>query len=214
MSIPQPPYGSVAGDIYDALGPLAFADEMIGWHLLHFAQAQGLMWQDIEDLARDSDTHKGWGKTLDLALSPEDYLPWLAQFNGVSLAVSGALTLAEKRQRIADADGFKRGTRLSIFTVVQPFLTGDKSVIIRERYRGDDPLVDHAYRLQVTTYTSETADPAAVLRAIISQKPAGIVLEYRVRSGEDWQEIFDDKPTWQDVKDDFATWNDVFLATP
>ena len=58
---------------------------------------------------------------------------------------------------------------------------------------------DAAYYVKVRTYASDTPDPAATLRALISQKPGGLVLDYAAITGQ----------TYGDVKARYATYADV-----
>lgn len=61
------------------------------------------------------------------------------------------------------------------------------NVVFRER-DGDkiaEPIA-YAYRLSVSTYASQTPNPTATLAALLAQKPAGIVLDYHVSTGQDY----------------------------
>lgn len=57
----------------------------------------------------------GWSQALDIDRCPEFALPWLAQFVGVRSESFGELTLAQKKDKIINRSGFKRGT-LDILT--------------------------------------------------------------------------------------------------
>jgi hypothetical protein len=52
----------------------------------------------------------GWSQALDIDRCPEFALPWLAQFVGVSSESFGELNLAQKKDKIINRSGFKRGT--------------------------------------------------------------------------------------------------------
>lgn len=120
-----------------------------------------VMFQEVEDLASDGPLGQpGWSSLLDLNRVPDKALPWLAQFIGVS--IPGGLTPADQRIRIQNTDGWKRGTPAAIAGAPLPYLTGTKTVILRERDPAASPN-DPAYGLTVITRTSET--PAADLPA-------------------------------------------------
>jgi hypothetical protein len=52
----------------------------------------------------------GWSQALDIDRCPEFALPWLAQFVGVSSESFGELNFAQKKDKITNRSGFKRGT--------------------------------------------------------------------------------------------------------
>ena len=52
----------------------------------------------------------GWSQALDIDRCPEFALPWLAQFVGVRSESFSELTLAQKKDKIVNRSGFKRGT--------------------------------------------------------------------------------------------------------
>ena len=52
----------------------------------------------------------GWSQALDIDRCPEFALPWLAQFVGVTSESFGELNLAQKKDKIINRSGFKRGT--------------------------------------------------------------------------------------------------------
>jgi hypothetical protein len=50
--------------------------------------------------------------------------------------------------------------------------------------------------------------------ALMSQKPAGIVLRYYVLAGQSWQQVKDSGKTWAQVKAAYTTWDSVRNSTP
>jgi len=210
FGIPPAPPGDLTPDTYAArlyasLAPLAEYDPSTSWSLLILCNAIGIPFQLVEEWVRDTPEGPGWSLLLDLDRCPDEALPWLAQFVGVRLLPDS--TPDDQRHRIASTDGFRRGTPAAMRGAAQATLTGGRSVVFRERY--GDP-----YVLDVLTYTSQTPDPAATERALISQKPGGIVLTYRTADGQDWQSVKDRFATWADVKATYATWADVRDDTP
>jgi hypothetical protein len=196
---PPPELASFAALLYDALAPLATLDGQADWHLAHYCGAHGAMFQPVADVARDTPAGPGWSAVLDLDRCPDAWLPWLAQFVGVTV-VAGS-TPAEMRTRIASTDGFNRGTPEAIRAAAQATLTGNQTVTFRER---DSSAADPPYTLEVLTLTGETPDPAATRAAIVAQKPGGILLNYRTVAGQDWQAV--QAKTWRAVKTTTASW--------
>jgi len=172
---------SFAERLYVSLAPLAQQDASYGWSLLILCNAIGLMFQDVEDLVRDSPDGPGYSELLDLDRCPSWALPWLGQLVGVRL-LPGASD-AENRARIASTDGWKRGTPAALEAAIKATLTGSQSVVIRER---DPAGADPPYTLTVRTLVAETPDSAATLSAALSQKPAGLVLNYTTVTGQDY----------------------------
>jgi hypothetical protein len=204
--------GSVAERVYAEVEPMTRHDAEQDWALLVYLG--GLLnptLQEVEDYAADTPTRPGWAGIMTVDDAPTKALPWLAQFVGVQL--EPGLSDADQRDRIRSTDGWKRGTRASIIGAAKQYLTGDKLVIIRER----DPAAcatEPAYGLTVITYASETPDSAKVLAAILAQKPAGIVLNYVVASGQDYESVFENFATYQALKNAYATYQGVATDTP
>ena len=88
-----------AARLYDALAPLATQDSSNAWALLILCNAIGLMYQDVEDLVRDSPDGPGWSSLLDLDRCPSWALDWLGQFAGVRIPFG--LTDAQRRAWVA-----------------------------------------------------------------------------------------------------------------
>jgi hypothetical protein len=181
VTTPAPALDSFAALLYDALAPLAALDGQADWHLAHYCGALGVMFQPVADVARDTPDGPGWSAVLDLERCPDAWLPWLAQFVGVT--IPGGSTPDAARAWIQSTDGFKRGTPAAMRGAVTRTLTGNHTVYFRER-EGGDP-----YLLEVVTLTKETPDPAATLAALIAAKPGGIVLQYRTITGWDYQQL-------------------------
>jgi hypothetical protein len=199
---PPPGLASFAALLYDALAPLATLDGQAEWHLAHYCGAQGAMFQPVADVARDTPAGPGWSAVLDLGRCPDAWLPWLAQFVGVTV-IAGSTPNA-MRERIASTDGFKRGTPEAIRGAAQATLTGNRTVTFRER---DANSPDPPYTLEVVTLTGETPNPAATRAAIVAQKPGGIVLNYRTVEGQDWQAV--QAKTWRQARTTYASWRNL-----
>lgn len=162
--------GSVGEHLYSQLAPLAYADEQVGWHLLIYCGALGRMRQTLHDLVTDKEDRPGWADLLDVDRCPAQYLPYLAQIVGARIPVGTPENLA--RDIVRTPSGFKRGTREAMIAAAKPYLTHTKTVRFIERTGG------HAYRFTVVTKPSETPDPAPVEKALLAQKPAGLIMTY------------------------------------
>lgn len=203
----RPTVGETAENLYSALGALTAGDEENGWHLLMFVDAlTSVMTEKIHMLAADRNGKPGWSVVFDPDECPSYALPYLGQFVGVALEPS--LTEAEQRTKITLPEGWQRGTKAALVAAVQRQLTGTRRVLLRERYP------DNAYQLSVRTMVDETPDTDAVLRAILTQKPIGIVLNYEAITGQAWDDLLASSTDWDDVESTYADWDDVRSTVP
>lgn len=197
---------SFAEGLYLSLAPLATQDASYDWALLILCNAIGVMFQELDDLERDSPDGPGWSPLLDLARCPDEALPWLAQFVGVRLLPDS--TPADQRARILATDGWNRGTPAALVASAAATLTGTQRVTLRERDGGN------AYVLRVQTLASETPNPTATENAILAQKPAGIVLVYEAMPGQDYLELESDHATYAAVRSDYASYTGALTDQP
>jgi len=154
--MPKPTLKSFSQDLYDRVQPLNFADPTYDYPIAKLAQAFGMMFQVVEDYGRDDPItgQPGWSVVMDISKCPNEALPWLGQFVGVRLPTG--LTPDQQRAYIKDAPGWDRGTVAALKAAVSPYLAGNKSVIVRERFNQANPNVDSPGYFQVTTYANET----------------------------------------------------------
>lgn len=194
---------SYAERFYAELEPLQYSEPLTGWALLYYVSAIGEMFQDVKDLAGDvvvdGEVVPGWSVVVDLDRTPNKALGWLAQFVGVTLRPG--LGDTDQRAWIRSTDGWRRGTRASMVGALRPYLSGTRTVLFRERYP------DSAYKLMVVTRWGETPDPAAALSALLTQKPAGIVLDYHTINGRDYQEVKDDNANYTAARTAYANYD-------
>lgn len=215
--MPQPVLGSFAQGLYDAIAPLAYDDKNNGWALALYCNAIGEMFQEIEDYARDSvDANgrviPGWSSIVDVNRAPSAGLAWLAQLVGVTL--DQRLSDADQRAQIRNVGGWDRGSLASIAGAPLPYLTGTKTVIIRERDPGACA-AQPAYGLTVITKTSETPNSAAVLAALLAQKPAGLVLNYVVLAGNDYTLVYNGgATTYANIFSTYTTYQGLLNGVP
>jgi hypothetical protein len=196
---------SFAQALHDKIEPMTLEDEKYNYALAKFLAAFGVMFQDIDDLVAETDDGPPWSVALDLDRIPSVGLGWLAQFIGVSL--DPRLSDADQRIRIKTTDGFNRGTPAALKGAAAGYLTGNKTVVFRERF-------PDAYSLTVVTYTSETPDSAKVLSALLDQKPAGLKLTYSVLAGQDYQSLYTNHATYSNVKTTYATYQGIVTEQP
>lgn len=196
---------SFAARLYAMLEPWGRDDEENEWALLVYCNALGTLFQTVENVVRDTPAGPGWSPLVDLGRCPDFALPWLAQFVGVR--VPPGSTALEQRAMIAQRLGWERGTPAAIVNATAATLTGERAVVLRERYGGD------AYVLMVRTLTYETPSPTATLNAILTQKPGGIVLDYNAIAGQDYVAL-KTRGTYATVKSTYRDYDAVKTALP
>jgi hypothetical protein len=202
----SPELGSVGDRLYADMAPLAWCDDDYGWALAYLCGAVGVMYQEVDDLVRDAPGVPGWAAVLDVNLCRDDWLPWLGQFVGV-VTVAGS-TPDEMRAALMALVGFRRGSVGAIRAAAQTTLTGSQTVIVAERYTGD------AYKLAVRTVTAQTPDAAATLAAILTQKPAGLVLDYATVAGQTYDAVRVAYATYAVVRSTFLNYGRLAAGTP
>ena len=216
LSLPAPPDSLIpdtfAGRLFDAMAPLGQYDPDNQWSLLTYCNAIGTMFQLVEDWVRDTEDGPGWSSLLDLERCPPEALAWLAQFVGVRL-LPGA-TDADSRERIGNTDGFNRGTVAALRAACWNTLTGSRSVFLWERDGDPAQVPEYAYHLTVVTYADQTPDPVATRKALLAQKPGGLVLDYVVISGQTYQQVADRFDTYADVKAAYRTYGEMAADEP
>jgi hypothetical protein len=206
---PQPVLTNFGQKYYDAMAPLAVYDPVKAWSLAYFCNAVSLMFDDIDQLVEDQDDGTlGWGIIMNPDTAPDEWLDWLGQFIGVD--TTRVIDPTNARTLIRGHQGFYRGTATSMVEAAQASsgMYNLRRVFVDERYGGD------AWQLRVRTYIGDTSDPDAVLAALLSQKPAGIVLTYVVVMGQNYFEAKGRLPgsqTYTDMKNyytDYAAMRD------
>jgi hypothetical protein len=195
---------SFANDLYESVGPVAREDPVFLWSLLILCNAIGVMYQLVDEWVRDTEEGPGWSLLVDLDRCPPGALDWLGQFVGVRLP--GGLTPEEKRIWIKDASGFRRGTVKAMIAAVQLTLTGEQSVSLIER--DGDP-----YYLTVAYDPAESPDQGRTMQAILSQKPAGLVLGTRPAGIQTWDEFKARQPTWAGEMTIYDDWQEALWNT-
>jgi hypothetical protein len=169
--------------------------------------AIGQMFQGMADIMEDGPNEEpGWSAIVDVDRCPSVGLPWLAQLVGGQLP-EGA-TDANARAYIRARPGWGRGTRATMIAAIQFYLTGNKTVVIRER--DSSP-----YHFIVYTYTNETPNSALVNAVIARQKPAGLQYTYTVVAGGTYGSLNASyAASYNAMKAAFTTYNGIRTNTP
>jgi hypothetical protein len=195
---------SVAEDLVAAFAPWMTPD------LADYLTAIGGMFGEVELYAMADDDELGWSILLDPDAAPVQALPYLAQYVGERLPVG--LDEAGMREWIKDAPNQRRGTVESIVRVAQRYLTGQRTVAVRERSGTGANPEDY---LTVQTYTTETPNPAVTFSDLRRDVvPADIVLTHNVMDGQAWADVKLTYPTWAAVKAAYATWESARVQMP
>lgn len=193
----------LAEQLYGAMGPFADADTT--GELEAFIQALAKP-AELVDVVVGEDTQEfGWSITLDADRCPVELLPWLAQWDGVTLTPN--MTEIQRRQAIKDREGAARGRPATIRARVERTLTGTKRIVIRERTPGP-------YNLYIRTWASETPDATVVEKAILDQKPAGLTLDYAAAVGSTYIDLAADYATYGDLAGAGVTYQQVAETLP
>jgi hypothetical protein len=169
-TFPEEPL-TAAEDLYRRMGPLLEADPANGYALLVLIEGIADSAQPVFDITQETDTHRPLETTLDPAVAPLEWLPWLEQVAGVNAPASD--TEAQWRDRIAQAAGIYPGTDNAIRAEVARHLTSMDPAMVR--------VIHPAFwQITVAVRTSDTPDPAAAERAALCQTPAGFALTFVV----------------------------------
>jgi hypothetical protein len=199
---------SVGQDLYDAVEPLTWADESVGWSLAYYLDAVALVLEGTANLVRtDDDGNDGWSAFADPTRCPDDYLYTLAKWAGVRYP--RRMKKADLRDLIGPhAPGLWRGTKDAILDTVRRYLTPGGSLYWEERADGDP------YKLRIFTYTYDTLDQAAIHRELLGAIPAGIILDYQVRAGLSYHSLSAVVTTYTDLRASFASYTAVANYVP
>lgn len=208
MSLPTGwPVDDVTQRLWDRLEPLAKPDAALGYPLLAYIDALGLMMQPAADLIEDGPNGEpGWSIILDINRVPDEGLPYLGQFLGMHFYAG--TTPDTMRQMIRDHVAWQRGTPASILAAVRLFLTGTKTVQMTERDTS-------AYHFNVTIWAAEApADTSTIIRYVNQfSKPAGLQWTLTVNPGTPpsltYAQIYNATWIYQYIYDTFQTYGDI-----
>jgi hypothetical protein len=157
----------------------------------------GSMSDEFESYVNQFGEEDSWGPLMDVERCPPGGLPYLGQFLGEILPDGIEEEMA--REWIRDHAHMRRGTVEAIARAAQRSMTGVRTVSIVERSGGGANPEDY---LDITTYTAETPDPAAVRDDLRRVVPADLDLTYTVAVAA----------TWSGVKSTYASWTAAMAA--
>jgi hypothetical protein len=187
-----PVLGSVAQDLVDGLEAVCALDEQNGYAGALLLAAVASMWQDIDDLIRDTDVAPGWARIVDVDLAPPMAFGWLAQIAGVKLT-AGAPEEAQ-REEIRRVDGQRRGLRSTILSKVAPYITGSTPPLLLERTNPDVP-GDRAYHITLSLVAQQLpgglsdANGLALQAAFRDALPAGLIGHVLLKEHNNYDEV-------------------------
>lgn len=146
------PLDSFAQELYDLHAPLQYDEANQDYALKKFFAAIGVMFQEVEDLARDDivsspvlsskpglskpKVHPGWSILLDVDRIPDKGLGYLGQFVGVGL--DPQLSSTKQRERIRRVEGWHKGQPNSIIQAAYQYLENYSTY--RKHVMIDNPL--------------------------------------------------------------------------
>lgn len=198
----------VGADLFDAVEPLTYADESLGWPLALYLSANGLMLEEVAALVRTGpDGQDGWSAFADPARCPNSFLYTLAVWAGVRYP--RRMTYGDLRAIIGPhAPSVWRGTKAAILSAVTRYLTEGATIYFEERADGN------AYHLRIFTYTAETLDEDAIRTELLGAVPAGLVTAYEVRDGQTYDQLEASVATYDEVTATFDSYDEVTHSMP
>lgn len=189
----------VAGELYNACYPGQVRSDPVAPtpdSLMYLCGAIATMFDDWWVIIQEN-----WDQVLNADETPDYALKYTAQFGGVKAQPSW--TTAQLRAEVTSPSGFGRGTPAAMIQAIQRTLTGDKAVLMIERNNGE------AYQLFIRTLTSETPNEAFTLQAILTQKPAGIALDYDAFSGQTFATLDASYASFNAADTDYSSFDEM-----
>jgi hypothetical protein len=193
-------------DLYQAMEPLTFAEERLGYPLLAFADAIGGMFQPLLDIVDDPNILLDPDRTL------VGWLPWLGQFVGQQLKGDQLPTESNEAYRARVAPLIKnpphrrRGTVPSIVDEVRSFLNPPGDIYTVERQGGNM----YIGAIGVVTAQIKSGFAVADIQARVNEiEPGGRIITVSGISGATWQALRDTHTDWSDVQSTFTDWAEV-----
>jgi hypothetical protein len=202
-------------NLLEQIQPLAYDDDDTNGSVRVLTQAVGTMWQDMEEIIRDEladpddpnpgGITPGYGTVMDVDEAPESWLPWLAQFVGVT--IPQGLIREQMENLILGVGGMWRCTPKAIEEAVRTTLTGEKHLLMVERFEGK------AYKVLIVTFKKQTPHEAETKRIAEEAMPGGTFVVYVCVEGWTYQELKETVKTYQQLKEEYAPVTYAKLAT-
>lgn len=204
--MPDRPLVSDASEaLYAELGPTFTEERDPEWQLLDFCGALGVLLDPLWAVLHDEDDRYPWGALFNVNDCPAWGLKYLGQFVGV--VVQPAWSEADTRAAIAEPVGIGRGRVSAMVTAAQTTLTGSKNVAVYEQDSS-------GYHMSIRTKLEETPDEALTAAAILSMKPAGIVLDFQAIEGQTYSDLDSTYATYSAVDSAYADYAEMSADVP
>jgi|1185.fasta_scaffold278524_2 hypothetical protein len=201
---------SIGDDAYEALKPIVDRWGDPGEFLSVYVHGLALMLKPIDDISRDGPNGEpGWSQIFDLERMKTGWLPWAGQIVGYQVPSkprdqSLADYDAKQRERMVTRAAWRNGTNDILYDVIAEQLNEPKRVIIQNRVGGN------ANQIKVWVYADDIATSAAEVEKVArANKAIGLIMEFDVLVGGDYETLRANSPTYQDVYTTFPTYNDV-----
>lgn len=217
---------NVAAEGADALYPNSIGDEAANdfapimdaygdedGHLNTYLGALATLFKEVDDISKDGPNGEpGWSQIFDLTRAKTEWLPWAGQFVGYQVpdqpsGQTDEAYSAEQRLKIVSRSSWRRGTVAILTELIQDQLSGQKRVLIQERYGGDP------YTIKAWVYASEIATSAPQITATaLQQKVAGLLFEFTVlASVQSYDTLRASQPTYATVSTKFVDYNEMLV---
>lgn len=206
--MPEPTIPTAGESAYDEIKVSQPGDEQRSWPLKILIGGLFHPMRVLHDLVSDSDGGPGWSALVDPQRTPSPR--FTGQLNGVR--VTEGASDAQQRGEIENAAGLLRGGPDEMAGAMKLTLDDPETGIVTIYER-----VSTAYRMIAVSYDSQTSNPAATEVAARSQKPAGLLLEYRNDRGWSVGHLEAAYPLPDDLADveaAFATIDDLETELP
>lgn len=208
----RPVVSDFAERVYAMMDPVAREDEWLSWPMLAYIGGIGETYRVVDDgVAGGDDGEPPWFRVMHPDTCPPAALPWLAQFVGIRFPAN--FTEEQQRHAIRDKANFSRGGPDAMRSAIQQWLTGSKTVTMRER----NPT---PYSMVIVVRADEVLPEdlpsglAHIWPAIRSQKPAGIIVTLSILDGQDYQMLFENNASYAEVFTKYATYNGMLNDQP
>jgi hypothetical protein len=185
-SLPNIYPNSIGDEAVDDFGPLLekYGDPLNSLNI--YLHALGNMLKQVDDISKDGpDGEPGWSQIFDLNRAKTEWLPWTGQLVGYPVPERpDTQTFAEydaiQRERIITRSAYRRGTAELLQEVVKEQLNEPKRALVHERYGGNP------YWIKLWVWAGDIAtSEAEVERAALSQKVAGLIMNFDVLEAAD-----------------------------
>ena len=194
-------------------------------HWVNFNTALAAMFEPIAQLVMPQGSpdepesyRAGWSTLLDPTVCPDAYLPYCAQFVGIT--IPSGTSAAAARAIIQAEQGFSSGQGYSgnyttangadggaIVLAAQLWLSGSQSCVLLERTAADGTTAD-PYHFVLIVMPEQVIDAGQLAAAVTAVKPVGVQWTLIQADGTTWAEA---THTWAA---ETATWDQAAAIDP